>query len=272
MDILVVGASGFIGSAVFSELSKHHNVYGTYNKRKDKFENSGKMFCFDIADIYSFKNILEHIKPQVVVSSVGGGFETQMAFHEEAAKYIAGRDSGRLIYLSSGNVFDGDLSRPHYEDDPPSAASGYGKFKASCEKMLHDILGKKCVIIRPPFVLGRNCPRTLKLREDTENGKGIDAPEDLYANYALDVQVASYIGYIIDNNLTGIFHTGSYNMCDYMEFVRNAAEGLKFKTPVFKKLAIGHAGRKYQAVLTVRDNIPQSLTLSVSDVLKYIIG
>lgn len=85
-------------------------------------------------DTEKLLHILNKENPDIVVSSIGGNFEEQMKFHEELADWLAGKEK-RLLYISTVNVFDGDLSKPCTEEDLPVPGTDYGKFKKACEEM-----------------------------------------------------------------------------------------------------------------------------------------
>lgn len=266
--ILILGASGYAGRAIYRQLSKNHLVYGTYYSQKDEFRTDTKMLYLDISDLNGLKNILERIRPQIVVSSLRGDFEKQKLLHREAAEYTAHRPGGKLIYLSTANVFDHQLSAPHYEQDETDAESEYGKFKICCENMLQGMLNEKSILLRVPEIWGRDCPRIKKLTADITNGNRIQTWSNLYVNYTLDIQIARYIQFIIDNNLTGVFHIGSKDLYDYTRFQKDLAAKLHLKSPDFEIHSLPQ--KEYQAVLTARDDIPEKLSFSVNDILEYL--
>lgn len=49
-NILVLGASGFVGSAVKKRLEHSHTVYGTYYTRNEASPEAGRMEYLDIGD------------------------------------------------------------------------------------------------------------------------------------------------------------------------------------------------------------------------------
>lgn len=269
-SILVLGASGLAGRAIVHRLSKSYPVYGTYHTPKDGFETDGKMFFLDIDGTDGLKNMLERLRPKIIVSSLRGDFEKQLLLHQKVAEYMVKQPGGKLIYLSTANVFDNLPSTPHYEQDATGAKSDYGKFKISCETMLWRMLGEKCVILRFPEIYGHDCPRIRKLEKNIQNGRQIHTWSNFYVNYTLDIQIAQYVEYIIHNHLTGIFHIGSTDVYDYARFQKELAERLHLGAPAFEVETLPQ--KEYQAVLTARKDIPKELSLSVSDIMDYLAG
>ena len=137
MNILVLGASGLAGSAMMEAFqAEGHNVSGTC-----RTPTHTALLPFDLDQPQAIVPLLERVRPDVVVSCLRGEFSRQLEAHRLLAEFLS-RHHGTLVYLSTANVFDGDLSRPHYEGDPPRPHSAYGQFKAACETLLQ-ALGRK---------------------------------------------------------------------------------------------------------------------------------
>ena len=117
MKVLVLGASGLAGSAIAAALrADGHTVSGTRRAPSPDQGINPPMLHFDLSTPQSVVPLLEETCPDVMISCLRGDFARQLEAHELAAGLLR-RQSGKLIYLSTANVFDGDLSRPHYEGD-----------------------------------------------------------------------------------------------------------------------------------------------------------
>lgn len=264
MNVLVLGAGGLAGSAVMEKLrAEGYTVSGTYCASLG-YGDDPAMLRFDLGEPKSIVPVLERVCPDVVVSCLRGDFACQLEAHGLVADFLR-RGHGKLVYLSTANVFDGDLSRPHYEGDALCSDSTYGQFKIACERLLQERLGKGGVILRPPEIWSRNCPRLCALVKNVQMGSPIQTYENLSVNYATDTQIAQWVAFILKNNLRGVFHVGTRDVSDYTVFLKRLAGQLGFPDPVF------HVERNdtqaYQAVLPGRKEIPAALQLSVDDVL-----
>ena len=93
-----------------------------------------------------------------MISSINGAFVPQYTFHTVLADWMSKEPSKRLLFISTANVFDGDLSQPCTEQTPPNPESDYGKFKRDCETMLMEKLPAQLIIFR----LGAVCARLSK--------------------------------------------------------------------------------------------------------------
>ncbi|MCM1540898.1 MAG: sugar nucleotide-binding protein [Blautia sp.] len=257
--VLVIGGSSLVGQAIAGGLGDccqivptagHHtpeNGYQLAAEEPDKLMEI--LFCED---------------PEIVVSSIRGDYQAQMEFHRKLAEWIAEKKR-RLLYVSTANVFDGDLSRPWTESDVPIPGSGYGGFKRDCEIMLGNLLGKQLIIFRLAAVWAADCPRVqqLKLHSCSEE------PHPTYPDYTINVtpakQIGEYAGYVLDHDLCGIFHVGTVDTVNYSSFERMVCKALEIRPPQFA--AETGTGKKVFAILPARKEIPDSLQMTVSDVL-----
>lgn len=270
MKVLVLGASGLAGSAIAAALrADGHAVSGTHRAPSPDRGGNPAMLHFDLNDPHSVVSLLEKNCPDVVVSCLRGDFARQLEVHGLAADFLS-RNGGKLIYLSTANVFDGDLSRPHYEGDALCSDSTYGQFKIACEQLLQDRLGPNCVILRPPEIWGRDCPRLHTLVKNTRESKPVRTYENLSVNYTTDTQIAWWTAFILRHDLRGIFHVGTLDTSDYTRFLERLAEQLGLPQPSCD--TVRNDTQAYQAVLPGRDEIPSALHLSVDDVLAYLSG
>lgn len=261
MEILVLGASGLAGSAVLRTLqAEGHNVSGTCRTAPEP-----ALLHFDLDEPQAIVPLLERVRPDVAVSCLRGAFARQLETHRLLAQFLR-QHHGTLVYLSTANVFDGDLSRPHYEGDPPCSDSSYGQFKIACEELLQAILGEDLVILRPPEIWGPDCPRLRTLIQRIRAGSPLQTYENLSVNYAVDAQIAQWIAFILSHGLRGVFHVGTGDISDYTLFLERLAEGLSLPRPGLD--VERNDIPRYQAVLPGRQEIPARFQISVDDVLR----
>lgn len=267
-NILVLGASGFVGSAVKKRLEHGHTVYGTYYTRNEASPEAGRMEYLDIGDNSAPGLLLQKIKPDWVIASLRGEFSGQMAFHKRLAREMQKLPESRLCYLSTANVFDKEGYRPHFEEDVPETESGYGQFKAECESMLFQELEERCTILRLPMVWGRDCPRVRSLYTDMADGGKIRTWTNLYVNIATDVQIAEFVSYIVDTGAKGILHAGTVDWIAYHELIRRIGERIGLRNPRFTMETEEKA--EYMVLLSHRENVPDALKPTVAQVIDSI--
>ena len=155
--LLIIGASGLVGKALAKKCENEFDIYGTYFTSATNL-NVNKQFRMSIQDGEELKKILNNVEPDIVISCLHGDYDQLLEFHRLLAEELKNRNS-LLYFLSTTNVFDGDLSRHHNEMDEPISKSDYGQYKINCEKMLQELLRERAIIIRIPGIWGKNSPR-----------------------------------------------------------------------------------------------------------------
>ncbi len=260
--VLIFGGTGLVGSAIakqFDGISEVIVVSGHH-----EIENGYTCMAEDIAKMHF---ILEKEKPDVVVSAILGEFSTQLRFHEALSDWIKCNNK-TLVFVSTTNVFDGDLSKPVDELSEPKPESAYGIFKLNCEKMLQSKLGEDLIILRLNSVWAKHCKRIERLMRCSDEDIEIETYPGDMISVTLSEQVGEYLKYILEKNLNGIFHVGTEDMVDYHDFELMVCDRLSIPYPKFKIIDIEKPA--FQAFLpTIRD-IPSELRKNVKDVLSAI--
>ena len=213
MKILILGASGTVGKPLFYTLSEKYEVHGTFNRNKPTDVPDAYLHKFDISDIASLDAILSAVKPNLIISSLAGNFEQQLEIHKHLEKYLWEAD-GRMIFISTANVFDGDVTGQHSEAKAPHPISQYGKFKQACEALLQMGLGDRCLIVRLPKIMDNKT--AAQFLKQAETG---DPPvyENLYMSFNTAKNVANAIKYCVDTDKCGVLHLTSHDSISISE-------------------------------------------------------
>lgn len=262
--ILISGASGTVGSALFRLLSrdKDFKIFGTYFTSAQEDTSSMIRFSMEFPeDIFS---VLEKVQPDIVISSLRGNFEKQLEVHRNMAEYLE-VSGGKMIYISTANVFDGNCRKPHRETDTRISDSAYGQFKIKCEDLLRERMGKRAIVLRIPFVWGKNSPRIQEIEAGCESGR-LKIYTDFYSNHAADLQIAEMIQWIIKENKDGIFHVGTSDIISYQYFIELLIETMEWKKPEF--VCLKEPG--ILAVSSERDDIPDRLKWDSRRLIRYL--
>jgi dTDP-4-dehydrorhamnose reductase len=263
-NILIFGASGFIGNTIYKELLPYFNVFGTYCNAKG-FEDNQVFFKFDVEKDHSYE-LLNAVQPGVIISCLRGDFKAQYKAHEELVSYVVTHDC-KLLFLSSDSVFDGKFEFPSYENEPVKAESDYGRFKVSVEKMLQEIPAEKYIIARLPIVLGVNAPRIEQLKQAAMHKATFEVYPNLIISVTLADKIAQQIHYIINKSLEGIFHLASEDVVHHADIFREIASKLGDKLPIFKNV-YGRNDDHYVAILPKENRLPKTYRISVEEVIE----
>lgn len=262
--ILILGASGTVGSTIFKQLSCDENlkIFGTYFSAPQK--DTSSMICFSVESPGDIFPILKQVRPDIVISSLRGDFDKQLITHENIAKYL-NANNGKMIYFSTANVFDGNCDRPHYETDTRNSVSDYGQFKIQCEDLLRNQMGDRAVLIRIPFVWGKNSPRIRAVKDGCENGQ-LDVYTDFFSNHVSDMQIAQVIQWIIREDKDGIFHVGISDVINYQYFIEQLITGMDMKPPEF----VYRQNPGIMALLSHRNDMPDNLRWDSRMLIRYL--
>lgn len=144
MRISITGASGMLGTALVTHLSKTHKIFATSRSKSVESKNI-EWDCFDLTNIALLHKWLNKIKPDVVIHCAAivnvdlceenADLATQL--HFETTKAMANYldcNNGRLIYISTDSVFGGEKQMAYSESDLVAPLNIYAKTKLMGEK------------------------------------------------------------------------------------------------------------------------------------------
>ena len=156
MKVLILGATGMLGNAVFRVLSKEssYQVWATLRDPAwlvhfNQLEKNQLISNVDVLDIRRLEEILDEVKPNVIINCVGlikQMYETNdplttlpiNALFPHQLVRLCSKIGSRLIHVSTDCVFSG-LTGMYREEDLSDAEDLYGKSKYIGE--LRDTVG-----------------------------------------------------------------------------------------------------------------------------------
>ncbi|WP_417887621.1 sugar nucleotide-binding protein [Zunongwangia sp.] len=263
--ILVLGASGFIGNAIYKELCSYFDTHGTYFTDNTEFEKNHQFHQFDM-ETENLELLLHNLKPTIIISAVRGSFEAQLGLHYSAINYILNH-SCKLIFISSANVFDAFTNYPSYEYDKTLSQSIYGRFKIKIENALLRLPNNKYNILRLPMVFGQGSPRLKEIKTLIDLEEAIEVFPNVVINVTEISKVTQQVHYIINRNKQGIFHLGSSDLVHQKDFIEDVCEILGYKNLRFKNVYNSNEDR-YLAVLPKDNLLPKNLQITVQQVIE----
>ncbi len=264
--ILILGASGFIGNALYKELCSYFDTYGTYNSARRSFEGNQQFFKYDMEEDDIFQ-LLKKIRPQIIISSLRGNFASQIQAHQHLVEYISENDC-KLFFISSANVFDAYSKYPSYENDKTLSESIYGKLKIKIENMLLRLPKEKTAILRVPMVFGNSSPRIKAIKNLIWNNEPIEVFPNLIMNVTHDDKLTQQIHYLINQNKSGIFHLGSKDLVHHDEFIKEVVDRIGKFNPIFKRVYTTN-NERYLAVLAKTNKLPKNLQMTYQEIIDH---
>ncbi|SFJ51013.1 sugar nucleotide-binding protein [Thermoflavimicrobium dichotomicum] len=271
--ILILGISGTVGKKMAEICSDdgRFEVYGTYQSHGCDLPVT-HCFEWNVGEMERLGAILQQVEPDIVFSALRGDFGQQMNAHQRLARYV--KEKGRkLIFCSTGNVFDDDFSQPHAESDPVKAQSEYGRFKADCERELSQLLDRQLVILRLPFVMTPDPEKMMRIcLQNCEDGKFLGF-HNLYVNMITDETIAKFVVQMLmkpDEDFYGVYHVATTDWISHSKLIEQilqiySPENSKLCTVPFPESKNKTA---YFALLPKRIN----WEMTCLDVFQYIAG
>ncbi len=262
--ILILGASGFLGNAIYNQLKRYYSTFGTYNTTT-KFSKNKHFFAYnheeDTLDI-----LLENLKPSIIISALRGNFTSQIIAHQFIYSYLK-NNSCKVIFLSSANVFDAYSKFPSYETDKTLSTSVYGHFKIKIENLFMQLPQHKWSILRIPMVFGLHAPRILELKDTIEKNKAVEVFPNLIINVTSYKKLTQQIHYICNRNKHGIFHLGSTNVLHHDDFIKEITTALLYEKATYKRVYTTNEER-WLAILPKYNMLPKHLQITSAQVVE----
>lgn len=237
MKIIVIGASGLLGSKLYSYLGHYFEMAGTYYSQK-----ADNLRFLDITNYNGVEKLFAKIDPDIVIhcaaninsDDVEKDKRRGREVNETGTKNVAvacKRSGCRLIYISSDYVF-GRKDGAFFENDEYEPVNYYGQTKANAERFVMEELDD-FIIIRPSMLYGLQerggknsfLARTL---DALCAGKKIRL-DDKTKKYPLLIDdLALLIKTLIDMEEHGIFHISSTDGISRYEMARMIAKEFSF--------------------------------------------
>ncbi len=163
--LLVIGASGLLGSKVFVLAGSKYDVKGTYNPEVDG-RPSWRLEPLDIGSKEEVERLFEKTAPDRVILTAAmtnvDACERQPlvanrvnATGPELVARSCRKAEAKLVHVSTDYVFDGSKNRKYTEEDVPRPISVYGQSKLTGERSVLKTMPDS-VVARPAVLYGWN--------------------------------------------------------------------------------------------------------------------
>lgn len=226
MDILITGASGFLGSRYRHLLGKDHNVVGTFYQNTQR-----KLVQLDITHKEGVIKQVQDLDPDVIIHTAaisdpdvcGRNPDKAVEINEDGTKHIAEaakRTGAKLVYTSTSFVFP--AKGTYSVEDSPNPQTVYGQTKYNGELAVQEKLSDY-IIIRCPKLFGTaeldhvgDIIESI-LQALTEDGEvKLDDTTERYPLLVDDVISATQR--LLDIDAQGVYHLGTHDPYTKYEF------------------------------------------------------
>jgi len=227
MRIFITGGSGLAGSKLAEmALARGEQVYSGYAHNQPPY---GREVKFDLLDANGIRDIIERMRPDVIVHSAAltdvdrCEREKDLAYkiNVEGTRAIAeaARKAGSyLVYISTDYVFDGQRGL-YREEEETNPVSYYGLSKLLGEQFCLDqgCIARTCVIYGSRPASGK-VNFALWLLNALKSGKEARVVTDQFITPTLNSNLAAMVLEAADRHLSGFYHLSGASRVSRYDF------------------------------------------------------
>ncbi len=263
--LFIIGIGGLTGSKLVEIGKDDFEISGSYNYRDPQL-SIVKNIKLDISNSKKVKEILEEIKPDIVINTAGiNNVDYCEKYPDEAAKIniqavkeicqITKEMGIKFIQLSSDSVFDGTKQLPYEETDNPKPINYYGKTKIESEKI---VLENPNNVVARASVLYGYLPYNLSQIESSSKksinfgqwlinklilNEKVKIITDEYSSPIIADDFARSILHIIKHEGEGIFHSAPKLQITRYDFSIKIAKALGLSVKLIESVSNKELGR-----------------------------
>lgn len=265
--ILITGATGFIGKALFNRLTEEAEYIITVVSRSDTqaayfMERGAEFIKADISRIEDMNGLSDSF--DMIIHSAGcvsNGPENKAnpLSTDNICRLAVESAVERLIYISSVSVVSANKEIPLREELPYAGSTLYAESKIEAEKVAisYREKGLRLIILRPPIVYGEEEPHFIPLLRKLIRLRLFPLPSEGRARFHM-VYVENLVDAMLFSMRSEEMFEGSYFTADsealtVKEVFSLMAEGFGVKRPVSLNVfctgaicRIPMAGRKFR--------------------------
>ena len=232
MKVLILGGSGYLGSKLMEKWKNRHDVLGTYFNN----EHEG-LVELDIRDKDRLVRTTVGFKPDIIVNTSAFSSVDFCEDHPKKALDLNTKavrtlsdlceyDGIKLIHISSGSIFKGDVGN-YSENDLPDPINTYGLTKGLADRHLIE-KNDNYIIARVSLLYGHKDPEGKKFADwilnNLRNGTELDLAVDTFCSPGVTEDVASALETLIDKGRTGIYNIAGPEIISKYDFAIKIAQ------------------------------------------------
>ena len=263
--LFIIGIGGLTGSKLVEIGKDNFEIFGSYNYRDPK-SFIVKSINLDIANSSKIRDILEKIKPDIVINTAGINNvdycekypNEAMKINVQAVKEICQitKEMGiKFVQLSSDSVFDGTKQTPYEERDEPKPINYYGKTKIESEKIVLE--NPNNVVVRASVLYGYLSSNLAKIESSSKKSinfgqwlinklilnEKVRIITDEYSSPIIADDFARSILHIIKHEKSGLFHSAPKLQITRYDFSIKIAKALGLSVKLIEPVSNKELGR-----------------------------
>lgn len=255
MRILVTGASGLLGVNVALVAARSHEVYGVVHQHPVETD-AFKVIKADLLQNKLLDDVLERSQPDWIIHCAALADLDACEENPQLAKRLntrlpkvlaekARNQGARLIHVSTDAVFDGKRGNYH-EDSKTQPLSYYGITKLEGEHAVRDILPSAVIVRLNLFGWSLTGERSLAefFFNNLAAGRQILGFQDVYFTPLLANDLARVFLIMLENDLNGLYHLGSYEKISKYDFGLELARRFGYDPKLIQPVEIKEVSQK----------------------------
>ncbi len=214
MRAVVIGASGFVGSALMEVFSGE--AVGTYFTKAKR-----DLRPLDMRDAAGVARLVEEVAPSWILVPAAQPHVDWCEDHEDESRDInvrgpavvakvAEKMGARVVFFSTDYVFDGEEG-PYAESAKASPINVYGRHKLEAECRVLDSDAKN-LVVRICGVYGYERPPknfVMTLLERLRAGEEVKVPGDQWGTPTYVRDIATAVKLLVEREATGVWHVAA---------------------------------------------------------------
>lgn len=255
--VLIIGAGGFLGQNLARFFSERHEIVLTFHQTPvpAALSRGEAAIRLSVCDDDAVRQTIASVSPDVVINAAGNKDVRYCETHPDEARRInalgasnvarACRAAGaRLVHISTDLVFEGSQGG-YAETDVPRPVLTYGATKLEGERLVLAEL-PDAIVCRSGGIYGAGSPNLRWLSDELKAHRIVDCFTDVYNTPTYAWNLAEMIEWIVDRNLSGVFHTVGPQRVNRFEWFSMFAEECALDTSLLRPV---EAGDRREALL-----------------------
>lgn len=239
--ILVIGASGYLGSNVVAYLHKRHKVIAAFNRHVIKFPGVSH-FMYLLSERDYMKRMISLIRPDVIIYCAGMNDFLECAQKPQIAEAVnafgpvviaaaADTHPHRFIYLSSCYVYDGKKGN-FTEAEVVLPQTVYGKSKLAGENYVRaKILSSTILRFSPIYGIGSIFHPSVfdQIRFKLQRGQTVELPvKEVHSFLSMEIALKAIEWAVVSEGLSRTYNLGGLTKLSWFEFGQLIAASFGF--------------------------------------------
>lgn len=258
--VLLIGASGQLGRALWAEFESRCDLVGTGLRSRAMGQ-----LPLDLGDPTGTVGCLDEVRPEWILLAGAycnvDGAEAEpgrcLAVNAEGPAAVAAwaRSHGAVVvFYSTDSVFDGERER-YVETDPVRPLNVYSESKVRGETVIRQVLPGRHLILRTAWLYGPNEPRRnfiLRFIDEARQGRAVPVPEDQWSTPTYTEDLAAATRWLLERGMSGTFHAAGPEFLSRVELARRVCRHFELDPAVVIPTPTSRLGQAARRPLCTR--------------------